>query len=232
MTAGLNEPSAQLEKRAELKGIIFIGTVVENRDPSGLERVRVFVPELIGAEVEVEQCPWAIPVHSRVQGMSPNVGSFGVPVIGSEVFVEFQQGDPAYPMYWGGVVSKRNHVDLALVNYPARYGMQDARGNYLYVDTAAGDIEIFHFSGLKVRIEPTGQVQIQAPSNVNINITGNATLQVGGNVDAQATGDMTFNAGGNFRVSASGIALNSSGDCVSNSGGTFAVQASDIRWNG
>lgn len=239
MTAGLNLPTDQLERKADLKGLIFIGKVVNNIDPSHLERVRVYVPELMHNQGTEEQYPWAIPVHSRCQGMLSNVGTFGVPAVGSEVYVEFQHGDPSYPVYWGSVVSARAKVDLADTNYPARYGIQDTHGNYLYIDTAAGDAEIFHHTGLKIRVEADGTVNILTPNNVNVNVNGNTQLQVTGNVimnasgNLQATtgGDMIFSASGKFQVQASGIALDSSGNCVSNSSGTFQILASDIRLN-
>lgn len=186
MSAGLNDPTKQSEKQSDYRGVTFIATVVENNDPEKRQRVRVKIPEVHGEGNPTEWYPWAIPVGLRMRGMANNVGSQAVPIIGAEVYVVFQNGDPGFPLYIGGVVSKRTPLPQLEVNYPYRYGLQDDKGNHLWVDTLVGDIELYHFSGLKVRIEPTGQITIDSPSNVIANFNGHVDVTVAEDVTIKA----------------------------------------------
>lgn len=178
MTTGMSEPTRQIEKQSDYKGVVFIAEVVENNDPEKRQRVRIKIPEIHGDANPPDWYPWAVPCGLRMRGMANNVGSQAIPIIGAEVYVVLQNGDPHFPLYIGGVVSQRTQLPQLEVNYPFRYGMQDDKGNYLWVDTQVGDIELYHFSGLKIRIEPTGQITIDSPSNLIANFNGHVNINV------------------------------------------------------
>ena len=72
----------------------YRGVVVNNIDPEQRGRVQVRVPDV--AELLP---PWAMPCVP-IAGMQS--GMFAVPNIGSDVWVEFEQGDPSYPICVGG----------------------------------------------------------------------------------------------------------------------------------
>lgn len=72
----------------------YRGTVINNMDPTSKGRIQVSVPAVLG-ELQV----WAMPCLPFA-GM--NVGMFSVPEVGSGVWVEFEGGDPSYPVYTGG----------------------------------------------------------------------------------------------------------------------------------
>jgi hypothetical protein len=73
----------------------FRGVVAENCDPQGIGRLKVLVPAVMGDGLP----SWAMPcVPFSKQGLS----SLMVPDIGSKVWVEFEEGDPQYPI-WTGV---------------------------------------------------------------------------------------------------------------------------------
>ncbi|MEL6655215.1 MAG: phage baseplate assembly protein V [Bacteroidota bacterium] len=72
----------------------YRGTVMNNQDPTQKGRVQVSVPAVLG-ELQV----WAMPCLPYA-GM--NTGMFSVPETGSGVWVEFEAGDPSYPIYTGG----------------------------------------------------------------------------------------------------------------------------------
>ncbi len=71
------------------------GLVIENIDPEQIGRVLVQVPDVLG---EIPSS-WAMPCVP-VAGIQ--AGCFMVPPIGSQVWVEFEQGDPDYPIWTGG----------------------------------------------------------------------------------------------------------------------------------
>jgi hypothetical protein len=76
----------------------YRGAVTNNIDPMLLGRVQVSVPAVLGTG----QLSWAMPCtpYAGVQ-----VGLFAVPPIGANVWVEFEAGDPDYPIlagcFWG-----------------------------------------------------------------------------------------------------------------------------------
>ena len=73
----------------------YRGLVVENVDPEQIGRVLVQVPDVLG----VIPSSWAMPC---VPAAGIQSGCFIVPPIGSQVWVEFEQGNPDYPIWTGG----------------------------------------------------------------------------------------------------------------------------------
>ena len=72
----------------------FRGLVVNNIDPMQIGRLMVMVPDVSN----VIPTSWAMPC-APVAGIQH--GQFALPPIGSNVWVEFEQGDPDYPI-WAG----------------------------------------------------------------------------------------------------------------------------------
>jgi hypothetical protein len=76
----------------------YRGTVLQNIDPMQMGRIQVIVPDVSA----VLPSSWAMPC---VPIAGKQMGSYFVPQIGSGVWVEFEQGDPDYPIwtgcYWG-----------------------------------------------------------------------------------------------------------------------------------
>ena len=68
---------------------------VNNVDPMQIGRIQAIVPDVSG----VVPTSWAMPCVP-VAGI--NTGVFTVPPIGSGVWIEFEQGDPDYPIWVGG----------------------------------------------------------------------------------------------------------------------------------
>ncbi len=91
----MSPPLGQTAARRRYYGK-YQGTVVSNIDPIQTGRVQVQVPDVLGPGVSSS---WAMPCvpAAGIQG-----GAFIVPPIGSQVWVEFEQGDPDYPIWTGG----------------------------------------------------------------------------------------------------------------------------------
>ena len=73
----------------------YRATVVNNVDPLQIGRIQAMVPDVAGFVPST----WAMPCVP-VAGI--NTGVFTVPMIGSGVWVEFERGDPDYPVWVGG----------------------------------------------------------------------------------------------------------------------------------
>jgi len=86
----------------------YRGTVVNNIDPLQIGRIQVSVPD-----VSVIPGTWAMPCMP-IAGKQEGV--FMVPQIGAGVWVEFEQGNPDYPIWVGGFWGSAAEVPaLALV---------------------------------------------------------------------------------------------------------------------
>ena len=72
----------------------YRGTVADVDDPDSLGRIKVQVPEVYGEVVS----PWALPC---VPYAGPSVGFYAIPPVGAGVWVEFEAGDPARPIWTG-----------------------------------------------------------------------------------------------------------------------------------
>ena len=73
----------------------YRGTVINNIDPLQIGRIQAIVPDVAG----FFPSSWAMPCVP-VAGI--NMGMFTVPSIGAGVWVEFERGDPDFPIWVGG----------------------------------------------------------------------------------------------------------------------------------
>ena len=72
----------------------YRGMVLNNVDPEQRGRLQVQVPDVTG----LLPSTWAMPC-APIAGLQS--GMFALPVIGSGVWVEFEQGNPEYPIWVG-----------------------------------------------------------------------------------------------------------------------------------
>ena len=72
----------------------YRGIVASNIDPLGQGRLLVQVPDVLAGD----PCLWALPA---LPGASPQAGMFALPPVNAQVWVEFEQSDPDYPIWVG-----------------------------------------------------------------------------------------------------------------------------------
>lgn len=90
----------------------FRGTVVNNVDPMQIGRVQVIVPDVSNIALS----SWAMPC---VPLAGKQEGTFMVPQIGAGVWVEFERGDPDYPIWVGGFWGTAAEVPALALAPPA-----------------------------------------------------------------------------------------------------------------
>jgi uncharacterized protein involved in type VI secretion and phage assembly len=77
----------------------YRGMVVNNQDPQHIGRLQAQVPDVLG----LTPSSWAMPC---VPLAGPQMGAYLVPPPGAGVWIEFEQGNPDYPIWvgcwWGG----------------------------------------------------------------------------------------------------------------------------------
>lgn len=130
----------------------YRGTVINNVDPMQIGRLLVMVPDVSNIMLS----SWAMPCLP-VAGI--NMGMFTVPIIGSGVWIEFEQGDPDYPVWVGCFWGTAAEVPvLARTVPPAIPGitLQTALKNGIVISDVPG---------------PTGGVQIQTTTGAMISVS-------------------------------------------------------------
>ena len=130
----------------------FRGTVVNNVDPMQIGRLQVMVPDVSNIMLS----SWAMPCVP-VAGI--NMGMFTVPPIGAGVWIEFEQGDPDYPVWVGCFWGTSAEVPvLSRTVPPAVPGitLQTPLKNGLVISDVPG---------------PTGGIQLQTATGAMISVT-------------------------------------------------------------
>lgn len=82
----------------------YRGVVVNNLDPMQIGRIQAIVPDVTPIPGS-----WAMPC---VPWAGINTGLFTVPPIGAGVWIEFEKGDPDYPIWVGGYWGTAAEVPL------------------------------------------------------------------------------------------------------------------------
>lgn len=141
----------------------FRATVSDNRDPLMKARLRVKAPDVYGDE----ESGWALPALPYTGN---GVGLFLIPPTGASVWVEFEHGDPDYPIWAGGFWSESE--------VPASPGVAEKK--VLKTDTAtftlddtpgAGGVTIETTAGMKIKMSATG-IEINNGLNAVVKLEG------------------------------------------------------------
>ena len=148
----------------------YRGTVVNNIDPMQQGRIQAMVPDVSGLTLT----SWAMPCLP-VAGLQ--TGMFTVPIIGSGVWIEFEKGDPDYPIWTGCFYGSAGDVPaLARTVPPAVPGitMQTPLQNGLTINDVpgpSGGIMIRSATGAMLIVNDTG-IYIQNGKGASITMVG------------------------------------------------------------
>jgi uncharacterized protein involved in type VI secretion and phage assembly len=148
----------------------YRGTVINNVDPLQIGRIQAMVPDLAGFIPGT----WAMPCLPMA---GINTGVFAVPMIGSGVWIEFERGDPDYPVWVGGYWGSAAEVPvLAHAVPPGVSGItiQTTLKNGIVVSDMpgpTGGILIQTTTGAMISVSDTGII-ISNGKGAIINMTG------------------------------------------------------------
>jgi uncharacterized protein involved in type VI secretion and phage assembly len=154
----------------------FRGMVVNNVDPERRGRIQATVSDVSG----ILPTTWIMPCAPLSgQGM----GTFFVPPIGTGVWIEFEQGDPDFPIYTGGfwgegseLPSEAYEGSLLSPNIVVKTMLQNSL--VLSDLPGTGGIVLKSRSGAKIEITDTG-ILIDNGQKATIQLTGN-TVSING----------------------------------------------------
>jgi uncharacterized protein involved in type VI secretion and phage assembly len=84
----------------------YRGEVTKNNDPRGLGRIKAKVRDVFGAG----ESGWALPAFAYA---GPRVGLYLIPPEKAMVWIEFERGDPDFPI-WSGCFLREGEADKPL----------------------------------------------------------------------------------------------------------------------
>ena len=147
----------------------YRGTVTNNIDPMQMGRIQAIVPD-----VALTPLTWAMPCVP-IAGLQSGV--FMVPMIGSGVWMEFEHGDPDFPIWVGGWFGSTADVPaLALATTPGLQAivMQTTGQNTLMISDMpgpTGGIMLKGTTGAMILINEIG-ITISNGQGATITMTG------------------------------------------------------------
>ena len=125
----------------------YRGIVVDNNDPAQQGRIKVRVPSVLG-----EQEVWAMPC---VPYAGAGVGFYAIPEPDTGVWIDFEAGDPSFPVwtgcFWGaGELPDRSDPSIKIWKTDSITIRADDRAQELLIESAKG-------SRLKLDIKIVGE---------------------------------------------------------------------------
>lgn len=130
------------------------GLVLNNIDPEQRGRLLVQVPDVLGLGIS----SWAMP---SVPFAGPQLGAYMIPVIGSGVWVEFEGGNPDYPIwtgcFWGSAAEVPALALAGLPNSPNVVMQTQGQNTMMLSDLpGTGGIMLKSMTGAMILINDTG----------------------------------------------------------------------------
>jgi uncharacterized protein involved in type VI secretion and phage assembly len=165
----------------------YRGTVLNNVDPLGVGRLLVEVPDVL----TLVPSSWAQPCVPLAGPTGTPMGVYLMPPIGAGVWVEFEKGDPTYPIWvgcrWG---SSSDVPSLVLLGLPASPSivLQTAGQNAIAISDAPGAA-----GGIMLKCQSGAMILV---NNIGITISsGTGTLVVSGDSITVSGSPVTVNEG-------------------------------------
>lgn len=129
----------------------YRGVVLNNIDPMNKGRVQVQVSDVLGLSIS----SWALPCFPFT---GRQMGMWALPQIGAGVWVEFEQGNPDYPIWTGGWFGDASEVPAMALAAPP------VTPNIVIQSQAQNTIMVSDLPG------PTGGILLKSVSGAMISI--------------------------------------------------------------
>jgi len=156
----------------------YRGTVTDNSDATSRGRIKVRVPAVLG-DLEV----WAMPC---VPYAGTEVGFYSLPNPDTGVWVEFEGGDPSYPI-WTGCFWADNELP----------------------DQSDANIKIWKTDSLTLRIDDSNdELKAEASSGSKVTISGDVKSEAGSSTHTVANSSIVSDSGSKVEVSTTSVNVN------------------------
>jgi uncharacterized protein involved in type VI secretion and phage assembly len=144
----------------------YRGVVTNNQDPLTMGRVKAKVPDVFYDD----ESGWSMP-SAAFSGNG--VGLFALPTVGAGVWIEFEHGDPDYPIWSGGWWGSSSEMPTALTSPDKQVMIQTDAGHMVLIDDTpgTGGITLQTAGGQKIILTDSG-ITIDNGKGASIVLTG------------------------------------------------------------
>lgn len=207
---------------------VFVGLVVDNRDPKNLGRVRVRVPKVFDNEKGV----WA---RTAVPMAGAKRGTYFLPEVDDEVLVAFEAGDVRRPYVLGALWNGGNRPPVTNADGQNNVRLIKSRSGHVlqFDDTPNSErVTIQSKSGHRVTLsDADGSSEISVvDGSGDFSIVVDATA--GSSAVTALRGDIAFRApSGRVRLEGAWIEIDASGLLNIEAGSTVTVNGAVVKIN-
>lgn len=196
----------------------YRGFIVDNKDPKKLGRVKVRVPQLT-QDKAIER--WAFP---KGQPAGKDFGDFMIPPKGSNVWVEFENGDSNFPIWLGGHWADKNgETPEEGKKSDPKNRVRKSEKYMLEMDDEGGKMRMSNLEhGDKVELDGR---------NFNTDVGGNADHKVGGGLTEAVTGTSTRSAASGSETYAGGKSTVCSTLGLTAAAALFTIGGHTMTWD-
>lgn len=151
----------------------YRATVLNNVDPETRGRLMLNIPDVLGAVPST----WAEPCTPLAGPTGPPMGVYMVPPIGAGVWVEFEHGDPNYPIWvgcrWGSASDVPPLAHAGLPVSPNIVMQTVGQNSFVISDLPGptGGLMLKSASGASIIVNDTG-IYIQNGKGASLIMTG------------------------------------------------------------
>jgi len=124
----------------------YRGVVTDNQDPNGLGRIRVKVQDVFGEK----ESGWALPCLAYA---GDGVGLYLIPPVSAFVWIEFEHGDPEYPVWTGCFWLSKDNVPKSATGPDFKILKTDMGTITLDDSPGSGGITIETTDGMKITMD-------------------------------------------------------------------------------
>jgi uncharacterized protein involved in type VI secretion and phage assembly len=190
----------------------YRGFVTDNNDPDKLARVKVLVPALLADQ----DTGWALPCLPC--GGLASQGTFCVPGVGAQVWVEFEGGNLDFPIWTGSFWQQSSDVPQEVQDQPTTQVSRTAKGHVFLLEDKDNveEVKLLHMSGAALDMDHDGNLALndQAGSKLTLDAkNGKVVLEDanGNTLTMSSQGATVEDANGNkIEMTASGVKVSAS----------------------
>ena len=152
---------------------IYPGTVVANADPDNRGRIQALCPAVgVRLPEQIDDGWWALPSMPGL-AVDPDTGqvtgTFHPPDVGTAVWMQFQHGDPEFPVYVGGYLIAGKTSNTFDAEDALKKGIRTKTGHFLRMSDDPDDLHIMLCRGdgagapspVFLSMDKDGSVQIE-----------------------------------------------------------------------
>jgi uncharacterized protein involved in type VI secretion and phage assembly len=161
----------------------YRGVVTDINDPLKMGRIQARVPDVLGTDVS----SWALP---SVPFAGDGMGFYGLPKVGAGVWIEFEQGDPDYPIWsgcwWGDAsqlpddVKSEPYKRVAIVTSNGqKIILDDSQTGEITIQTQGGQKMVMNSTSIKIDFG-SGVTLEMSTASIKMNDGAAATVELSG----------------------------------------------------